>query len=74
MTYEQELKIMLKTDNDFMKYMDLVKSLDLKKWCIGAGVIRNIVWAHLHNIGSVNHEDIDVAYYDEHSTRDKEKD
>jgi uncharacterized protein len=49
----------------FMDALAAVRQLDLAKWCIGAGAIRNLVWDHLHNKSSPSPlADVDVAYFD----------
>ncbi|QVN23880.1 nucleotidyltransferase family protein [Burkholderia pyrrocinia] len=41
------------------------RSLNLSSWCIGAGVIRNLVWDELHAFRTPSAlSDIDVAYFD----------
>jgi hypothetical protein len=35
----------------FMTAMDTVAALGLSEWCIGAGVIRNIVFDHMNSTG-----------------------
>lgn len=48
----------------FMSALDIVSDLGLSQWCVGAGVIRNIVFDHLDG-GSTNPiRDVDVAYFD----------
>jgi hypothetical protein len=61
----------------FMAALDAVSDLGLSQWCIGAGVIRNIVFDYLDG-GSTNPiRDVDVAYFDlsdlsEHKDREYE--
>ncbi|MCZ2846298.1 MAG: nucleotidyltransferase family protein [Candidatus Bathyarchaeota archaeon] len=56
-----------------MDALRVMKKLGLKKWCIGAGVIRNIVWSKLHGLNEIIHRDIDVAIFDECGTLEYEK-
>ena len=49
----------------FMAALDTVSDLGLSQWCIGAGVIRNIVFDYLDSGSSTPIRDVDVAYFDE---------
>lgn len=41
------------------------RSLGLSSWCIGAGVLRNLVWDHLHGHGEATPcDDLDLVYFD----------
>ena len=62
----------------FMAAIDAVSDLELPQWCIGAGVIRNIVFDYLDGKTTTPIRDVDVAYFDpsalsEHKDRDYEK-
>jgi hypothetical protein len=48
-----------------MAALDTVSDLGLSQWCIGAGVIRNIVFDYLDSGSSTPIRDVDVAYFDE---------
>lgn len=49
----------------FMSALKAARSLKLADWCIGAGVLRNLVWDHLHDHEqSTVGNDIDLAYFD----------
>jgi hypothetical protein len=48
----------------FMAAIDAVSELGLSHWCIGAGVIRNIVFDHLDGTTTTPIRDVDVAYFD----------
>ena len=48
----------------FMAAMDAVSDLGLSQWCIGAGVIRNIVFDYLDGGSTTPIRDVDVAYFD----------
>ena len=48
----------------FMAALDPVSDLGLPQWCIGAGVIRNIVFDCLDGGTTTPIRDVDVAYYD----------
>ncbi|WP_198952773.1 MULTISPECIES: nucleotidyltransferase family protein [unclassified Achromobacter] len=48
-----------------MAALRAVRSLGLSSWCIGAGVIRSLVWDSLHGFQEPSPvADIDVAYFD----------
>jgi len=48
----------------FMAALDAVSDLGLYQWCIGAGVIRNIVFDYLDGATATPIRDVDVAYFD----------
>ena len=61
----------------FMAALDAVSDLGLSQWCIGAGVIRNIVFDYLVGGMTTPIRDVDVAYFDlsglsEHKEREYE--
>ena len=61
----------------FMSALDAVSDLGLPQWCIGAGVIRNIVFDYLDGDSTTPIRDVDVAYFDisdlsEHKDREYE--
>jgi hypothetical protein len=48
-----------------MRLLRAGKSLGLRSWCIGAGVVRNLVWDHLHGFKEeTKPEDVDLVFYD----------
>jgi len=48
-----------------MAALRAVRSQGLRSWCIGAGVIRNVVWDHLNRLSYASMpSDVDVAYFD----------
>lgn len=62
-----ELVRIVKQTPWFMTALVAVQSLRPPAWCIGAGVIRNLVWDHLHGRDCPEASplsDIDVAYFD----------
>ena len=61
----------------FMDALDAVSDLGLSQWCIGAGVIRNVVFDYLDGGTTTPIRDVDVAYFDrsdlsEHKDREYE--
>jgi uncharacterized protein len=48
-----------------MRALEAARDLRLSSWCIGAGVVRNLVWDHLHRFElETSPEDIDLVFYD----------
>lgn len=62
--FETKLLAILKEHPWFMAALDAVFDLGLPQWCIGAGVIRNIVFDHLDGATTTPIRDVDVAYFD----------
>src|SRR5947207_1869078 len=62
---EQRLRSILLADQWFVGVLQAVRDRDLPDWVVGAGVIRNLGWDHLHGLRiSTPARDVDVAYYD----------
>ncbi|MDQ7092327.1 nucleotidyltransferase family protein [Desulfosporosinus sp. PR] len=62
--YEQELKTLILKNDWFMKLLRAVQELKLPDWFIGAGVIRTLVWDHLHGYKKATPvKDVDVVYF-----------
>ena len=65
MNKEQDLLGIVEGNSWFMEVLRVVQSLDLANWCVGAGVIRNIVWDYLHSYAIPSPlADVDVAFFD----------
>lgn len=63
--YERELHQIIRSNDWFWAVLEAVRDCNPPDWLVGAGVIRNIVWDHLHgytNPTSLN--DVDVAFFD----------
>jgi uncharacterized protein len=56
--------VILKEHPWFMAALDAVSDLEIPQWCIGAGVIRNIVFDHLDGTTATPIRDVDAAYFD----------
>jgi hypothetical protein len=74
---ETKLLAILSEHPWFMAALDAVADLGLSQWCIGAGVIRNIVFDYLDGGTTTPIRDVDVAYFDpsalsEHKDREYE--
>src|SRR5690606_20653304 len=64
-SYEQQLYALVHSSDQLMAALRAVHSLRLSSWCIGAGVIRSLVWDALHEYQQPSVvPDIDVAYFD----------
>jgi uncharacterized protein len=62
---EKQLISIIRNTPWFIEVLAAVRDLKLSSWCVGAGVIRNIVWDHLHHVEQPSHlSDVDVAYFD----------
>lgn len=65
MEHENELRDIVRSNRWFMALLHAVRNEDLPDWVIAAGVIRNIVWDHLHGYASPTPvKDVDVAFFD----------
>lgn len=57
---------MVRSSPGLMEMLDTVRALELASWCIGAGVVRSLVWDRLHGFAEPSHyDDVDVVYYDD---------
>jgi hypothetical protein len=61
---ETRLLAILGEHSWFMSALDAVSDLGWSQWCIGAGVIRNIVFDYLSRGTTTPIRDVDVAYFD----------
>ncbi len=62
---ERRLTAMVAASDPLMAALHAVRSLQLQSWCIGAGVIRSLVWDTLHGFDDRSPvEDMDVVYFD----------
>ena len=52
-------------DRRFCAWLQAVRSLNLRDWCIGAGAVRDLVWNALHGKASRSQpHNVDVAFFD----------
>jgi uncharacterized protein len=59
------LQRILGENRPFMDVLRAVRDVDPPNWVVGAGVVRNVVWDHLHGFRKPTPiRDIDVAYFD----------
>ena len=64
--YEEALCRLVRGDARVMHLLRSVASLGLAQWCIAAGVVRNLVWDHLHDFSPPTvPSDVDVLIFDD---------
>jgi hypothetical protein len=63
--YQQELKRLICATPWFMSVLETVRTCNPPDWLVGAGIIRNLVWDHLHQYQIPTPlADIDVIFFD----------
>jgi uncharacterized protein len=63
--YRQELTRLILTTPWFMSVLETVRACNPPDWLVGAGIIRNLVWDHLHQYQTPTPlADIDVIFFD----------
>jgi hypothetical protein len=63
--YHQQLTALLLTHSWFRLLLETVRVLALPDWYVGAGVIRSLVWDHLHGYTTPTPlADVDVVFFD----------
>jgi len=63
--YEKQLRQLITQNEQVMAILRAVRHCDPPDWLVGAGLIRNLVWDHLHGYSqSTPPRDIDVAFFD----------
>lgn len=64
-TLEARLARLAAESSSLMRALKAARSLGLSSWCIGAGVVRNLVWDHLHGFkAETPAEDIDFVFFE----------
>lgn len=61
---ESELSVLVRASSLLMRALHAARDVDPPDWLIGAGVVRDHVWAHLHGIPPPPPRDVDLAFYD----------
>jgi uncharacterized protein len=60
-----QLAAIINSNQWLMDILRAVREVDPPNWLVGSGVIRNVVWDHLHrDIEPTPTRDVDVAYFD----------
>jgi hypothetical protein len=62
--HTETLARLVVSSEQLMTALRCVRTLDLRSWCIGAGIVRNLVWNALHGFGPSSPADVDVVYFD----------
>ncbi|MCA9931995.1 MAG: nucleotidyltransferase family protein [Anaerolineales bacterium] len=63
--YAQQLRSLIYNSDATMRILAAARSCSLPNWLIGAGLIRNLVWDHLHEYEQPTPaRDVDVAFFD----------
>ena len=69
---EKKLIRIMGTYEHLIRDLELVGRLNLPKWCIAAGYVRNYVWDYLHEYRHRTPlNDVDVLYYDPDDLREE---
>jgi hypothetical protein len=64
-SYEEQLKQLISQSEFMMTILRTVRHCDPPDWLVGAGLIRNLVWDHLHSYRQPTPpRDVDVAFFD----------
>jgi hypothetical protein len=61
---EAELIALVRSSAMLMRAARAARNADPPQWVIGAGAIRDCVWAHLHGFSPPAPRDVDLAFYD----------
>jgi uncharacterized protein len=68
--YRQKLTQLIRSMPWFMSILEAVRECDPPDWLVGAGVIRNLVWDHLHQYQTPTPlADVDVVFFDPQDVR-----
>lgn len=68
--YYQRLTQLIRTTPWFISILETVRLCDPPDWLVGAGVIRNLVWDHLHQYQATTPlADVDVVFFDPQDVR-----
>ncbi|HKX86176.1 MAG TPA: nucleotidyltransferase family protein [Flavobacterium sp.] len=74
MKYKEDFIQLLSQDRYILETLTVVRNLNLNDCWIGAGFLRNKIWDVLHEIKTLQQNDIDVVFFDtEDSTEATEK-
>jgi hypothetical protein len=62
---EDKLRAIVRSSDWMMQVLRAARACDPPAWVIGAGVVRNLVWDHLHGCSQPTPaRDVDLAYFD----------
>ena len=69
-SYRHELTQLVRSTPWFMTVLETARACNPPDWLVGAGVIRNLVWDHLHQYQTPTPlADVDVIFFDPHDVR-----
>ncbi len=74
-SYESQLKQLIFESSMISNILQAARTVDLPNWYIGAGLLRNLVWDHLHQYDKPSPlNDVDVAFFDANDlSRERDK-
>src|SRR4051794_22304595 len=61
--YETDLRRLVRATGWLVRLLESVRATIESEWCVGAGVVRDLVWSHLHGQDAVHPRDVDVAFF-----------
>jgi hypothetical protein len=62
---DDRLRDLVRSSEVLMQVLRAVRTVDPPNWAVGSGIIRDLVWDHLHGMsGPLRFKDADVAYFD----------
>jgi uncharacterized protein len=68
--YKQDLTRLIQATPWFISVLETVRACNPPDWLVGAGIIRNLVWDHLHQYQTPTPlADIDVIFFDPQDVR-----
>ncbi|MEM7336632.1 MAG: nucleotidyltransferase family protein [Chloroflexota bacterium] len=68
--FENELTALILASPIVLPILQAARAVDLPDWYVGAGLLRNMVWDHLHDYEMPTPlNDVDVAFFDPHDLR-----
>lgn len=63
--YETQLEKLIRENAEMMAILQTVRRCNPPEWLVGAGIIRNLMWDHLHGYSQPTPAcDVDVAFFD----------
>lgn len=68
--YTDTLVRLVAASDQLMTALRCVRTLNLRSWCIGAGMVRNLVWDALHGFGTNAPADVDVVHFNTQATQE----
>ncbi|WP_231891593.1 nucleotidyltransferase family protein [Achromobacter ruhlandii] len=64
--HAERLHPLVRDHAPLMRWLRAARDCGLADWCLGAGVVRTLVWNHLHDLPPDSHApaDVDFVYFD----------